>query len=495
MKKESFFGKKVLVMGLGRFGGGVDVVRFAHGAGAKVTVTDLASAQILSDSINQLQDLDGIEYHLGSHDPADFEHADIIIANPAVPNDNEFLQIARTDGKCVTSQVSIFFELCPAPIIGITGANGKSTTTALTAHLLVGRRSSVVDRHTTCDIQHTRYENVWLSGNIGNKPLLSTMDQIRPNDLVVLELSSFQLEHLAQIQKAPQIALLTNLTPNHLDRHGTFANYCAAKETIFRFQKRDKKSPAISIFNAEDKIASEWFERYKSDPDRICMTFSAADVGEEIRSVFPLPGRANLSNLAAAMAIAKHFSVDEEQIKSCLPEFKSLPHRLELVRELDGVRWYNDSIATTPQSAITALDAFEQPVVIIAGGYDKNLPFDELGKKIVQRAKAAILIGTTAQKIASAINNAKMSLDAKRSNFKSRNTQYAIRNTNIEIVDSFAKAIDLAHDVAASGDVVLLSPACASYDMFDNFEHRGKEFINLVQSFGTKQADVETGKK
>jgi UDP-N-acetylmuramoylalanine--D-glutamate ligase len=220
------------------------------------------------------------------------------------------------------------------------------------------------------------------------------------------------------------------------------------------------------------------------------MTFSAADVGKEIRSVFPLPGQANLSNLAAAMAIAKHFGIDDEQIKSCLPEFKGLPHRLELVRELDGVRWYNDSIATTPQSTIAAMEAFNGGVILIAGGYDKNLPFDELGERIAERAKAAILIGTTAQKIASAINKAKMSLNAKQSNFKSHNTQYAIHNTNIKIVDSLAKAIDLAHDLAIAGDVVLLSPACASYDMFDNFEHRGQEFINLVRTLSTKRTNV-----
>lgn len=233
--RYNFTGKKVLVMGLGRFGGGIDVARFAHGAGAKVVVTDLASAEQLSDSLSRLKNLDGIEFHLGSHAPADFEQADIIVANPAVPGDNKFLQIARTAGRFVTSQISIFFELCPARIIGITGANGKSTTAALTAHLL---ENAINERRATSD------EHVWLSGNIGNQPLLTTIDQIGPDDLVVLELSSFQLEQLAEIQKAPKVALLTNLTPNHLDRHGTFANYCAAKENIFRFQHLDAVAPA-----------------------------------------------------------------------------------------------------------------------------------------------------------------------------------------------------------------------------------------------------------
>ena len=504
MTKETFAGKRVLVMGLGRFGGGVDVARFAHGVGAKVTVTDLASAQQLSESVSQLEELEGIEFHLGSHDSTDFEQSDMIVANPAVPGDNEFLQIARRAGKFITSQVNIFFELCPAPIIGITGANGKSTTTALTAHLLKrtmddGRwkkDESVIASEakqfqtTQYAIRNTQYENVWLSGNIGNRPLLTTLDKNSSDDLVVLELSSFQLEQLAQIQKAPQVALLTNLTPNHLDRHGTFANYCAAKENIFKFQKLDEESPAVSIFNAEDKIAAQWYEKYKNDAGRMCLKFSADDVSDEIDSVYPLPGRANRSNLAAAMAIARHFSVGDEQIKSCLPEFKALPHRLEFVEEINGVRWYNDSIATTPQSAIAALEAFESAkggLIIIAGGYDKNLPFNELGQKIAERAKAAIFIGQTAKKITDAIRDADMSLRAMRSNLKPSDMK-------VNLVESLAEAVQLANQFAVTGDVVLLSPACASYDMFDNFEHRGKDFIHLVHAIGTKKTSIESGR-
>jgi UDP-N-acetylmuramoylalanine--D-glutamate ligase len=449
MKKEFFADKTVLVMGLGRFGGGVDVAEFAHRAGARVIVTDLATTQQLSDSVSQLGKFDDIEFHLGLHDPADFEQADIIVANPAVPADNEFLELARRADKFVTSQMNIFFELCPAQMIGITGANGKSTTAALTAHLL---------NNATSGMRHTQYENVWLSGNIGNRPLLTTLDEIGPEDLVVLELSSFQLEQLVQTRKAPKVALLTNLTPNHLDRHGTFANYCAAKENIFKFQQLDEDSPAVSVFNAEDEIGAEWYEKYRKDTGRTCVRFSADDISDEIRSVFPLPGRANRSNLAAAIAVARHFGVDDERIKSCLPSFKALPHRLEFVEQINGIRYYNDSIATTPQSAIAALEAFDEPVIIIAGGYDKKLPFDELGEKITEKAKAAILIGQTAAKIASAISNART-----------------------ELVDSLAEAVQSARRLAERGDVVLLSPACASYDMFDNFQQRGERFAQLVK--------------
>ncbi len=467
MRGDSFAGKKVLVMGLGRFGGGADVAEFAARAGAKVTVTDLAPAEQLTDSISRLEGIGGIEFHLGSHDPADFEQADIVVANPSVPPDNELLQIARRAGKFITSQISIFFELCPAAIIGITGANGKSTTAALTAHLLTN------GQHAARSMQ---YEHVWLGGNIGNRPLLTTLGEIGPDDLVVLELSSFQLEQLAQIQNAPKVALLTNLTPNHLDRHGTFANYCAAKENIFKFQQLDEKSPAVSIFNAEDEVGAEWYKKYNRDSGRICVQFSADDVSEEIRGVYPLPGRANRSNLAAAIAVVRHFGVTDEQIKSRLPSFKSLPHRLEFVAEINGIRWYNDSIATTPDSAIAALEAFDEPIIIIAGGYDKKLPFDELGKKVSQKAKAAILIGQTAQKIANAIHYSTTSLRGaqRQSNLNPISTQ--VIRTN-----SLAEAVEQAGKLAKTGEIVLLSPACASYDMFENFQHRGREFTKLVQ--------------
>ncbi|MHC4119172.1 MAG: UDP-N-acetylmuramoyl-L-alanine--D-glutamate ligase [Planctomycetota bacterium] len=490
MRRDYFAGKKVLVMGLGRFGGGVDVTEFAARAGASVTVTDLSQADQLSVSISKLGQFKDVEFHLGSHDPADFERADIVVANPAVPDDNKFLELARRAGALITSQVNIFFELCPAQIIGITGANGKSTTAALTAHLLdVGTseyaiaseaKQSQTTHHAS---RSTQYENVWLSGNIGNRPLLTTLDEIGPDDLVVLELSSFQLEQLAQIRKAPKVALLTNLTPNHLDRHGTFANYCAAKENIFKFQSLDDDSPAVSIFNAEDEIAAEWFEKYRSDSGRTCVKSSSDDVSGEICSVFPLPGRANLSNLAGAIAIARHFGVDDNRIKDCLAQFKSLPHRLEFVEQIDGVRWYNDSIATTPQSAIAALEAFDQPVIIIAGGYDKKLPFDELGAAISDSAKAAILIGQTAERIAEAIQNAPLSLRGakRRGNLNSRDTKISHAN-------SLAQAVELAQRMAEPGDVALLSPACASYDMFENFQQRGHEFVKLVRAINNESS-------
>jgi len=445
MGEGLFKDKKILVMGLGRFGGGVDVVKFACEQGARVIVTDLAKPEALAESITQLNGLD-VEYRLGSHEGGDFERADMIVANPAVPLDNKFLQIAREAGRKVTSQIELFFELCPAMIIGITGANGKSTTTSLIAHLL-----------------RSRFDNskVWLGGNIGNEPMLTIVDRIKYDDLVVLELSSFQIEQLAQSKQAPHVALLTNLTPNHLDRYKTFENYCNAKELIFQNQKLDTNRPAVSIFNGEDKVGCEWFEKYSKDRGRRCVKFSPKDVSDDIRSRFNLPGRANMSNLASALAVARCFGATDKQIMNCLPGFNALPHRLQLVAEIKGVRWYNDSKATTPDSSIVALEAFESPI-IIAGGYDKHIPFDEFGAKIAQKAKAAILIGQTAQAIGKIIQS------------------HPQNKAQVKYAKTLAEAVQTANTLAVKGDAVLLSPACASYDMFENYEQRGQQFIDLV---------------
>jgi len=452
MEQGFFTGTNVLIMGLGRFGGGVDSAVFAVAAGAKVIVTDLAAPDRLADSIEKLKDFPDIRFHLGGHDKNDFETADVVIVNPAVPLDNEFIEIARQCNKTITSQIEIFFDLCPATIIGITGSVGKSTTAALTAHVL----------KTAASQSGFSYGRVWLSGNIGNQPLLTVVERIKPNDLVVLELSSFQLEQLARSKKAPHVALLTNLLPNHLDRHGSFEAYCDAKENIFKYQTAGAERPAVSIFNADDPLARRWFDKYGKEKKRVCINFSVEQLSEDITEPFTLPGRANLSNLAAAVTVARQFGLDDDVIKNGLSEFKALPHRLELVTEANGVKWYNDSKATTPESTITALDAFDQPKILIAGGYDKNIPFDELGRRIADNAKAAILIGQTAGKIAQAISKSPQN------------------KTKVRLADSLGQAVKLAAQLAEPGDVVLLSPACASYDMFENYQHRGSEFKRLV---------------
>jgi UDP-N-acetylmuramoylalanine--D-glutamate ligase len=439
--------KRIVVMGLGRFGGGVDAARYAAAQGGRVLVTDMAPESTLQEAVKQLETHGSVEFRLGSHEPNDFIEADVVVANPAVPPGNRFLQLARDHSAVITTQINLFFERCPARVVGITGANGKSTTAALTAHLL-----------------ETIGPQVWLGGNIGNRPLLSNLNRIRTDDLVVLELSSFQTEMLASIETGPRIALLTNLTPNHLDRHGSFEQYCQAKEALFQHQPTDTDNPPVSLFCAEDPVGVQWYQKYRSQPGRICRLYSIDQVSDRIRGHYCLPGHANLLNLAAALAIARCFSTEDEALAQALSSFQPLQHRLQCVATKQEIRWINDSIATTPESTMVALDAFAEPTILIAGGYDKGISFDELARAISKKAKAVILIGQTAPKLSLAIEAS------------------SPNHPPIITSDSLEGAVHQAATLAQQGDVVILSPACASYDMFDNFQQRGNKFIRLVQA-------------
>jgi UDP-N-acetylmuramoylalanine--D-glutamate ligase len=436
-------------MGLGRFGGGVDAVRYLARQGARICITDGASAEQLAKPLQALAGIDNLRFRLGGHEAADFEQADVILVNPAVPDTHPLVVHARRRGKTITTSVNLFFAACPASIIGITGANGKSTTTALTAHLL----GSLPERR------------VWLSGNIGHHPLLESLDVISGGDQVVLELSSFQTERMAEITHGPQVALLTNLTPNHLDRHGTFEDYCAAKEVLFQCQPCQGDSPCLSLFCAADAVGNQWFERYRGQVGRRCMLYRAEDVPPALRQVFPLPGQANLTNLAGAWAIARAFGVTEAQACSRLASFRPLPHRLALVADREGIRWYNDSIATTPESTLVALAAFDQPKILIAGGYDKGVCFQTLGEAIRGHAKGVVLLGQTAQVLERCIQAG------------------AGPPVPVTIAATLEQAVQAAKSMAQAGDVVLLSPACASYDMFTNFQERGDRFAELVDKW------------
>ena len=458
MDVRDFQGKRVVVMGLGKFGGGLDCAQFACNAGADVLVTDMAKAEDLQASLDELAGLK-IEYRLGEHVESDFTTADYVIVNPAVPPKNKFLTMAEESGAVVTSQMEIFFQLCSATIIGITGANGKSTTTALTAHLLeagVGQDS-------------TSYDQVWLGGNIGHKPLLAEIDKITPETLVVLELSSFQLELLARIEMAPKVSIITNLTPNHLDRHGTFEEYCKAKEGIFAFQQLDELNPAVSLFNAEDEVSWQWYEKYQHDEGRACVLYGPDDVEEDYLTGFKCPGRVNRMNLAAAFFVARYFGVPDDCIRKAIPTFEPLPNRLQLVATINGVRWYDDSISTTPDSTIAAIKSFDEHKILIAGGYDKGIPFDAMGREIAEHVKAAVLIGKTKLDIARAIING------------------GGKTMLICLVDTMEQAVIKCAELADDGDVVLMSPACASYDMFKNYRHRSQVFVECVKALGKKQ--------
>lgn len=451
MDKEFFAGKNVLIMGLGRFGGGLDSAIFAAQLADKVVITDKASEDKLVETKAKLEVFDNIEYVFGKHHKEDFENADIVIANPAVRNNNKFLQIAKENGAVITSQIEIFFQLCKAKTVGITGSNGKSTTTTLTAHLLDSNPKKM-----------RNYDKVFLAGNIGNKALLAIIDEITADDIVVLELSSFQLTQLARIEKSPNVSLITNLSPNHLDWHKGFEEYREAKENIFNFQKTGD----LAIFNGEDGATLEMAERLSKTIASDCDLYNADEVPMRLVELTPLAGRANLSNLAGAIKIAKHFGVGNKSLKEALKTFKPLEHRLELFSKKDGIRWYNDSIATTPESTIVALEAFGQDKILIAGGYDKGISFDGLGEKIKELSesiKAVILIGQTVDKIAESIEK------------KGSDPFLVIK------VETLEQAVQKASELARPGDAVLLSPACASYDMFDNFQKRGEMFKELVK--------------
>ena len=442
--------QRIVVMGLGRFGGGVDAAIYAAQQGGRVLVTDLAEPETLAHSLQDLKGFPSIEYCLGTHAEEAFRNADVVVVNPAVPRDSRWL--AQAENAAITTQINLFLERCPATVIGITGSNGKSTTAALTAYLLESAAAS----------GSVPYGAVWLGGNIGNRPLLRCLPQMNAEDVVVLELSSFQTEMLASPGMSTKIALITNLTPNHLDRHGTFEDYCAAKETLIRLQSGTESDPSVSLFCKEDAVGREWFEKYRSQQGRTVEGYCAADVPEPLRECFTLPGRANLNNLAGALAIVRCLGVAACQVEEGVATFRSLAHRLEAVAEQGKVRWYNDSIATTPESTMAALDALEAPKVLITGGYDKGMGFLDLGRHIVAQVKAVVLMGQTTGKIADAIAKAGGS------------------PVKVERAASLVEAVNLAAQQAVPGDVVILSPACASYDMFANFEERGNEFRRLV---------------
>ncbi len=455
-----FKDKKITVMGLGLFGGGVGVARFLAKQGARVTVTDLRNATELAPSLKQLEGLP-VSYRLGEHCEKDFADTDMVIANPAVPKDSKYLQIAQSSRVPVNTEINIFFRLCPAPILGITGSNGKSTTTTLTGKIL----------------QETS-RRTWVGGNIG-KSLLSDLEEIKSSDIVVLELSSFQLEGLADAGKSPHISVLTNISPNHLDRYTGMREYIQAKKGIICHQGQED----YAILNYDDPELREWEKECKGRVLWYSAKQTVAD-GAFVRGndmvislngqgvVIPcisgikIPGIHNLQNVLAASCAAYLAGARERHIEKAVTTFTGLEHRLEFVREVNGVRYYNDSKATTPESSIAAITAFQAPVILIAGGYDKGSSFREFAEVCARNTKAVVLIGKTAGKIQELVLEKKGGKEA----------------PFVCSQKTFEDAFQQANSLAKAGDVVLLSPACASYDMFLNYEERGKQFKDMVKA-------------
>ena len=442
--RDEFNGKRITVMGLGRFGGQVAVVNFLVKAHAIVTVTDLACADALTNSLWQI-DTDAVTLHLGEHLDSDFIDADLIVVSPAVPKDSKYLKLAIDNGVPVSSEMNLFFRYCRAKIIGVTGTAGKSTTVAMVDAILNAQRETVRQR--------LGWSNVHVGGNIGHS-LLECVFDITPSDLVVLELSSFQLDDLAEIHQSPHIALVTNLFANHLDRHKTFEAYRNAKANIARFQS----SNDVLILNADDASSAFFAQlspqgvavwRYgaaSTDPDvQVCIDADrvVANLPERNKTIvaadeLTVPGRHNLRNAAAASAIALAIGLTEHEIADGLKRFRSLPHRLELVSDAAGVKWFNDSKSTTPESGIVALNAFQgQALIAIVGGYDKALDLSTFTGALATRATLTICIGQTGSAMAKAI---------------------AAENGKTLEAESLDNAVQMASHHAKAGAVVLLSP-------------------------------------
>jgi UDP-N-acetylmuramoylalanine--D-glutamate ligase len=491
-----FTGLHVLVIGLAREG--TALARFLAERGAQVTVTDAKPAELLAENVDALSALP-VTFALGSHPPSLLDSADILFVSPGVPLEIPFLAEARQRGLPLSSETRLFAHLCPAPIVGITGSSGKTTTTALVGEML-----------------HRAGRRTWVGGNIG-QPLIGHLAEIAATDVVVMEMSSFQLEFFAPWTMSsvthesgnsgfassgerlvtlfdsegwsPPVAAVLNITPNHLDRHPSMAAYIAAKANILDHQRRGD----VAVLSLDNPITREMGQRRQlTDAERRVLWFSmnqevkegaflrgnklilriASD--EQVvcqKGDLQLLGEHNVANVLAACALATAAGAPVEALRHTATTFAGVEHRLELVCERNGVRWYNDSIATTPERTVAALGAFDAPVVLLAGGRDKHLPWDEMAALTWRKVRHLILFGEAA----GLIDGAMQAAHSKQK--ESRITGY---ETHIHHAGTLERAVELAAQVARPGDVVLLSPGGTSFDAYRDFVARGEHFRQLV---------------
>jgi len=454
-------GRKVTIMGLGRFGGGLGAALFALDQGARVTVTDLKPADQLAESVAALRGRP-VVLHLGGHADEDFRGADVLVASPAVPKSSPYLAVARQAGARVTSEMNLFLQRCVAPVVAVTGSAGKSTTAALLARSLGARH------------------RVHFGGNIG-RSLLADLPDIRPDDRVCLELSSYQLEDAAALGWSPKTAVVTNLSPNHLDHHGSMAAYAAAKQAILRYQRRgdmavlpappaggDADDYGVSGWDALTPAAVYRFSTSRRlaegaylDGPRCVVDTGGTREEVALADALSLPGRHNAANFLAAALAARLDGVPLEETARATRDFAGLPHRMTPAGEAGGVRYVNDSKATTPASARVALEAFDGPVVAIAGGYDKKIDLAPLADALAERARAVLLVGETARLLEELLT--------------------ARGYAGAEIAGTLDRAVARAAQLAEPGETVLLSPGHASWDQFASYEERGERFEALVR--------------
>ena len=446
-------GKRVLVMGLGLQGSGMAVARYAVQQGAIVRVTDMKSPEVLAPSVQALAGLP-IEFVLGRHRDEDFIWADVVIRNPGVPRNSPYLLLAQQHGARIEMESALFFLACPGQIIGVTGTRGKTTTSSLLYEILAASGAPTV-----------------LGGNVAGVETLSLLPQITEQTLVVLELSSWQLEGLAPHAISPSVAVMTNVYPDHLNTYNGMEDYAEAKANIFRHQS----AQGLAIFNYDNP----WTRRFGEEaPGETWFTSierggSFARGSQEIRPFTftdtPLAGRHNLENILLATTTAHLLGVPDEVIAATVRRFGSIAHRLAEVRVGNGVHYVNDSSSTTPVAGRVGLEAFEQPIVLVAGGNTKHLPLELWPATIVQRSRDVVLLsGSGTDELVPAIEE-----EARRQN---------VPNPVRGIYDTFLAAMNAAVALTRSGDVLLFSPGFTSFGMFLNEFDRGDQFVKYVQS-------------
>lgn len=449
-------GKRVVVLGLARQG--IAMASYLSQAGAKVTVSDLRNETALADQLAQLEGLP-IRYVLGKHPKSLLRGTHLVCISGGVPLDVPIVVEARRRGVPLSSDAQLFMERCPAPVIGITGSAGKSTTTALVGEMCrdAGLRT-------------------WVGGNIGN-PLITDLGQIESDDRVVMELSSFQLDLMST---SPRVATVLNITPNHLDRHKTMKAYVAAKRNIVAYQGTDD----LALLGYDDANARAlaletaahlfWFSAgaeveegaFKTNGE-LTLRLGGTDRTICHSTEVQLRGRHNWLNVLAASALAGTAGVPIEAIRQVATTFTGLEHRLELVRDVGSVRWYDDSIATAPERSLAAIRAFEDPIVLLAGGRDKRLPWGEFAAEATRRVRQLVTFGEAGPMIATEVE-------------KARSTTSEAALETITQVDTLEQAVDAAAGLACQGCVVLLSPGGTSFDAFSDFAERGECFRKLV---------------
>ena len=437
--------KKIAVLGLGV--SNRPLVRLLLDFGCQVTGCDKTPREKLDGEVLELEKA-GCALHVGEN-YLDGVEADVVFRTPGMHPANPAIQALVSRGAQVTSEMEVFFEVCPCTILAVTGSDGKTTTTTLVSEMLKAEGKTV-----------------WLGGNIGT-PLLPLVRQMKPSDFAVVELSSFQL---MDMKRSPARAVITNLAPNHLDIHKDMAEYVQAKTNIFRYQDEN----GILILNADNAITASFrgngktlfFSRQKEAD--VCLADGViCRHGEKVlkASEILIPGVHNVENYMAAIAMVDGL-VSDETIRQVAKTFGGVEHRIELVRVKDGVRFYNDSIASSPSRTIAGLRSFPEKVILIAGGYDKHIPYDVLGPEICAHVKKLFLGGATGEKIRQAVISC---------------PEYDSNTLEITDCGSFEPAVRAAAEAAKAGDVVLMSPASAAFDQFKNFMVRGDFYKKLVK--------------